>query len=96
MNLYVSNDANYDSSAVCPGGPYLTVGDFSKSYKKTYNKSNLMGDLWNYGAEVWCNKRGQYVTIEADLTSLSGSYEMTICQLGVFGTKYIRANSIAN
>ena len=67
----------------------MVVGDTANSY--SYTK---WGDLWNYGKEVWCNKPGQYVTIEADLSSLSGAYEMTICQLGIFGTEYVRASSI--
>ena len=46
--------------------------------------------MWNYGAEIWCNLEGQYTTIVADLTDLSGAYEMSICNLGVMGTQYVR------
>ena len=46
--------------------------------------------MWNYGAEIWCNLEGQYTTIVADLTDLSGTYEMSICNLGVMGTEYVR------
>ena len=67
----------------------MVVGDTANSYSDSSN-----GDMWNYGKEVWCNKPGQFVTIEADLTSLTGAYEMTICQLGIFGTEYARATSI--
>ena len=67
----------------------MVVGDIANSYSSTSG-----GDLWNYGKEVWCNKPGQYITLEADLSSLIGAYEMTICQLGIFGTEYVRANSI--
>ena len=45
----------------------------------------------NYGAEVWCNQPGRYVTVHADLSPLNGStFEVSICNLGVFGTKYKR------
>ena len=45
----------------------------------------------NYGAEVWCNQPGRYVTVLADLSSLNGStFEVSICNLGVFGTKFER------
>ena len=67
----------------------MVVGDTANSYSDSGR-----GDLWNYGKEVWCNKPGQYVTIEADLTSLTDAYEMTICQLGIFGTEYVRARPI--
>ena len=28
--------------------------------------------MWNFGTEAWCNMEGQYVTIVADLSGLSG------------------------
>ena len=40
--------------------------------------------------EIWCNLEGQYTTIVADLTDFSGAYEMSICNLGVMGTEYVR------
>ena len=50
--------------------------------------------MWNYGAEIWCNLEGQYTTIVADLAILSGAYEMSICNLGVMGTEYVRIGSV--
>lgn len=48
-------------------------------------------NIWNYGEEIWCNQEGQYLHIVANLTHLAGEkYEMSICSLGVMGTKYIR------
>ena len=45
---------------------------------------------WKYGKEVWCNLEGQYTTIVADLSGLTGSYEMSLCNIGIMGTKYVR------
>ena len=53
--------------------------------------------MWNYGKEVWCNLEGRYMHIVADLTHYSGSmdpYLMTLCQLGIMGTKYVRATAV--
>ena len=45
---------------------------------------------WNYGREIWCNLEGQYTTIVADLTSLTGAYEMSLCNVSIMGTQYVR------
>ena len=63
----------------------------------SYSKVSLNGndyELWNYGVEIWCNLEGQYTTIVADLADLSGPYEMSICNIGVMGTEYVRDNSV--
>jgi len=47
--------------------------------------------VWPYGKEHFCNLEGRYLHIVGDLNHLSGgSYEQTICTLGVFGTQYVR------
>ena len=46
---------------------------------KNYSKVILNGEyvsMWNYGAEIWCNLEGQYISIVADLTDFSGDYEI--------------------
>ena len=68
----------------------MKVGEHASSYKDYVLSFSSNSFMWKYGAEVWCNKPGQYVTIVADLTTLVGSYEMSVCNLGVFGTKYER------
>ena len=52
--------------------------------------------VWNYGKEIWCNMEGRYMSIVADLTSLSSesSYEMSLCSVGILGTKYSRATTL--
>ena len=55
----------------------------------------VSGNLWNYGAEIWCNLEGQYVTMVADLADLTGQvYEMSICSLGVMGAEYVRDSEV--
>ena len=49
----------------------MVVDDYTNSYSKGWY-GNGDGNIWNYGVEAWCNMEGQYVTIEADLTELSG------------------------
>ena len=68
----------------------MVVGDTAKSY--TRNTENT-DDMWNYGVETWCNLEGQYVFIVADLNNLSseGSYEQTICSLGIMGVQYVHS-----
>ena len=66
------------------------------------NRTNLgsysdakSGKLWRYGFEAWCNLEGQYLHIVADLRELrSKEYEVSICSLGVMGTRYGRETQI--
>ena len=44
--------------------------------------------VWKYGGEHWCNMKGRYTTIVADLSHLSGPYEMSLCNAAIMGTKY--------
>ena len=55
------------------------------------------GYVWTYGKEVWCNAKGQYVHIVADLSHLMplyGSYTMSLCSVGIMGTSFIRNETI--
>ena len=54
------------------------------------------GKAWTYGKEVWCNLEGRYMHIIADLSHLFNtysSYTMSLCQLGIMGTEYVRAET---
>ena len=47
--------------------------------------------MWNYGKEVWCNMEGRYLHVVADYAHASQTdYSISLCTVGVFGTKYIR------
>ena len=51
---------------------------------------------WNYGIESWCSLEGQYTTITADMSGYgSTAYHVSICNLGIMGTKYERVPAIA-
>ena len=92
FHIYIGNNLDYEKNATCAGGPFMIVGDKENWYRKgEYSGPKESGDMWNYGAEVWCNLEGQFVTIVFDLTHLSGQpYTMTICSLGLMGVEYKR------
>ena len=49
--------------------------------------------MWNYGKEVWCNRKGRYTTIVVDVTSAPTDTSVKICSVGVMGTKYLETYS---
>ena len=60
--------------------------------------SNYNNGLWVAGVEVWCNLKGKYMHIIADLSSsplYPGDDEKypSICALGVIGTFYKRLDA---
>ena len=49
--------------------------------------------IWNYGKQVPCNLEGRYVHVVANLTELAKTntnYQMSLCNYGIMGTKYVR------
>ena len=50
--------------------------------------------VWPFGKENWCNLEGRYLHMVADMSQQIASAEnsdtVTVCSVGVFGTKYIR------
>ena len=53
--------------------------------------------VWPFGKENWCNLQGQYMHMVADLEEhanntggVDDSDDISICSIGVFGTKYER------
>ena len=69
----------------------MIVEDTENWYRQGVDE-NGPGNLWNYGAEIWCNTEGQYVSIVADLELISSQpYTMTICSLGLMGVEYVRS-----
>ena len=80
VEIYVGKNSDYAKNEKC------TI-DGTKNGASTF----LTDGSKNYGIEVWCNKPGNVVTITADLSSLANTdYEMTVTNLGVFGTVYKR------
>ena len=70
MDVYIGNDPDdMLNNEKCPGGPYMVVGDTANSYAEQYHD---LGFFWNFGAEIWCNREGQYVFIVANVEHLAG------------------------
>ena len=49
--------------------------------------------MWAFGKEIWVNKKGRYVHIVADYSHLSAA-TVSICNLGIMGTRYVRDTPI--
>ena len=65
-SLYVGNDAdNATNNTLCKGSPFLNVDD-SKNYS-TDTLDNVNERVWNYGDEAWCNLKGRYLHLVANL-----------------------------
>ena len=100
VEIYVGNSTDWTENEVCPGGPHMLTDEGSSAwyYDERTTSGNLLGYNisrskayeWGYGAEVWCNKRGRYVHLIADLSHLSGTYKMSLCSVGIMGASYIR------
>ena len=66
-----------------------------------FNSANVFGKgigmVHLGGKEIWCNRVGKYIHIVADLSHMSGqNYEVSICSIGIMGTKYVRAETLQN
>ena len=52
------------------------------------------GKVWPFGKENWCNLEGQYLHMVADMSqhvsTAADSDTVSICSVGVYGTKYVR------
>ena len=80
--IYIGDNSVYGNNAKCPGGPFMKPTD-AANVDKNGN--------WKLGKELWCNLPGRYITVSADLSHLTkgtSDYGMTICSLGIMGTKY--------
>ena len=58
------------------------------------------GMVWPFGKENWCNLEGRYVHLVADMSryvaSASNSDTVSVCSIGVYGTKYERKSDIVS
>ena len=84
-NIYVGNDPIWSNNLVCPGGPHLAT-----NYEDVYD-AHAARLIPAYGFEVWCNLPGQYTFFVA--TQVPSS-KVTICDIAVIGTRYIRVNEV--
>ena len=89
--IYIGDDATYTNNPKCAGGPFMKTSDDSNYSTVSYVDNTIPHDnvkVWNYGRENWCNLQGRYTMIVADLSHLSGNYEMSLCNVAIMGTKY--------
>ena len=86
FEIYIGDDATWQNNPKCPGSPFLETGT-----EYIYDTVKAQS-YWPGGVEAWCNMEGRYTTVVADYTSKSGNTQLTpsLCQFGVFGTRYIR------
>ena len=90
--MYIGNSPDYSKNPKCHGGPLLksTFNDYvDESAKKNYLQSASPA----FGFEKWCNMSGQYTFF---VTTGLPTKELSICSVGVFGTRYIRKELIKN
>ena len=70
----------------------MKVDDSSNYVTATYTDDDSVThtnqQVWKYGGEHWCNLQGRYTSIVADLSGLTGPYEMSLCNVAILGTKY--------
>lgn len=100
FQVHIGDSASYASNAQCAGGPFLDPSKQStfvysaKAYNNNYTVFHgQRGLVWPFGGEIWCNMEGRYLHFVADLSRYmpNGSQDtVSICAIGVFGTKYVR------
>lgn len=99
FEIHIGDNSDYSQNSKCAGGPFLRVDDINSYYfdRFAYDKNASpsafgRGYVWKYGIEKFCNLEGRYMHIVADLNHLTHHdyYTMTICSLGIMGTKYVR------
>ena len=102
--IYIGDNENFLYNSECAGGPFLRA-DTQESYvydgyadendtKNAFGQDQ--GTVWPYGDEQWCNLEGQYLHIVADLSQVNdgiSNYQMSLCTLAVYGTKYVRVGA---
>ena len=103
VEIYVGDDPVYSNNQKCEGGPFLNI---DASNQTTFVVSDASNDTltgpwattgsitWhNYGKEVWCNLKGRYTSIVADLKHMASqsTLDMSLCNVGIMGTKYTRS-----
>ena len=103
--MYIGDSADYNYNVKVPGGPFLHIDDpdsyfyDARAYIDNTNPFDQgRGVVWPYGKENWVNLEGKYIHLVADqsahIGTASGSETVSVCSLSVFGTKYVRDDSV--
>ena len=79
-HVYIGNDPNHFNLNTHCGGPFLD-SDF-KDYFDAYAGASVPA----FGFDAWCNLPGRYTYF----TTVGYIGALTVCDLGVFGTVFIR------
>ena len=93
LEIYIGSSEDWADNQKCPGGPFLSIEDTSLYIDEDYSNTNIPVRLWPNGIEAWCNMEGRFVTLVADYNPIKNDYaviEPSVCDLGIFGTNYIR------
>lgn len=59
-----------------------------------------IGKVWPFGKENWCNLEGRYLHLVADMTQQLSQVTdpdtetISVCSIGVYGTKYVRSSEV--
>lgn len=91
MKIFIGNSSNYLDNKQC-GGVYLANPDqvdASNPDYTTFSSSKGTNSMWSFGLEAWCNMEGRYLYFEANYSLLTDA-TVSICNLGIMGTKYVR------
>ncbi len=82
FNVYVGENSDYKLNPKCAGGPFLGADD----------EASKLGGKWKHFKEVWCNLKGQYMHIVADINTYT--VWMSIGSLAIIGSDYDRPTPI--
>ena len=92
FEVYIGDSADYRLNEKVEGGPWLyDPADTNDPDYTTFTseKGGTNADMWAWGKELWANKQGRYIHFVADYSHLTGA-TVSICNLGIMGTKYVR------
>ena len=57
-DVHIGDDPNYLNNPKCAGSPFMRTDDPNSYTSGTYTMYGDSGDMWNFGAEIWCNLAG--------------------------------------
>ena len=83
---------------MCTGSPFLDPYKTNSAHEEVERIDNgKKQTAYKYGFESWCNLQGRYTSFVIDFPWLAANFngfvlenEYSICQVGIFGTKYVR------
>ena len=83
--VFVGNDPDHLNNTKCAGGPHLRP-DYEDKFDEFKGRF-----VPSFTVEAWCNLKGRYVHLVA---SNVPSESVTICTVGILGTRYVRNQAL--